>query len=177
MSDAKPHTNQSAARLRVVSQVGDIYAAQSSDGQRIKIGFSTQLGDRLKALNYEFPQSAPFTFLGSTKSKYRVEQQIHRALQPFHHIHVNAGKELYPAAPTVRLVVSRLIVSRDHLDWIELDDMLALTRWCREQAKQDQNKAVAELVYAPIFAKRREAHERWMEQLMARIAARRAAAA
>lgn len=169
------NANKSAARLRVVSEKGDLYAAQSADGTRIKIGFSTRLPDRLKALNFDFPSVGPFKFLGSTVSTYRVEQQLHRAMKPFHQIHINAGKELYPAAPAVVTVVEALI-ARPTLEPLSLDDLMAFRRWCRHQAALDENRSVARATYAERIAKMEEANRRWLAGLMARIAARRTAA-
>jgi hypothetical protein len=166
--------NKSKARLRVVSEKGHIYAAESADGTRIKIGFSTQLADRLKAINFDFPGSGPFKLLGSTVSTFRVEQQLHRAMRPFHQIHVNAGKELYPAAPAV-LTVVEAVIAQPTLDVFPIDDLLAFRRWCRHQATLDENKAIARIVYADRIAEMEDARRRWMERIIARIEARNAA--
>lgn len=165
--------NKSAARLRVVRGPGDLYAARSGDGCWIKIGFSTCLRDRLRALNYDFPGIGPFTLIGSTQSTYRVEMQLHRAMQPFHQIHIAAGKELYPASPGVLAVVKQLVAAPT-LEPIEIDTLLAFRRWCRDQAARDENRNVALAARAPLFAEREEAQQRWLEGLMRRIAARNA---
>lgn len=168
--------NKSAARLRVVNEGGDLYAAASADGLWIKLGFSTRLADRLKAINHEYIGAAPFRLIGSTASTFGVEQQLHRAMQPLHLIRIAAGKELYPASPAVMKIV-KAIIAQPTLGWIELDDLFALRRWCRLQARLDENAAVARVAHAPRIAEREEAERRWYQGLLARIARRRAARA
>lgn len=169
--------NKSAARLRVVNGRGDLYAASSADGLWIKIGFSTRLADRLKALNADYRQQAPFTLIGSVESDYYAETQLHRMMQPFHLIHIGAGKELYPACPAVRLIVERIIVARKTYDGIELDDLRPFRQWCSAQAKLEQNKAVARVAHAPRIAKLIEAEERYLARIRLRVQAREAARA
>lgn len=173
----KSRENRSRARLRVVTEKGDLYAASSADGLWIKIGFSTQLDSRLKALGLDFPGNGPFTLIGKTISTYRVETQLHRAMQPFHQIHIGAGKELYPACPAVRLIVGRLIVAREFLEPIQLDDLLHFRRWCRVQARLEKNSAVAHIAHAPRFRAMDEARLRNFERAARRVEARRLAAA
>lgn len=166
--------NKSEARLRVVNERGDLYAAASASGLWVKVGFSTRLADRLKALNYLYANDGPFRLIGSTNSTYRVEQQLHRAMKPLHTIKIGAGKELYPASPAV-LRIANAVVGRPTLEWIELDDILALNRWCRAQARLESNVAVARKAHAPRIARDEEAKARYYARLFARIAARRAA--
>jgi hypothetical protein len=167
--------NKSAARLRVVTEKGDLYAATSADGRWIKIGFSTRLKDRLRAINLEY-EGAPFTLIGSTRSTYRVEQQLHRAMKPFHLIHIGAGKELYPAAPAVRRIVDA-VLARPEMERIPLDDMLQFRRWCRAQAALEENKAPARIAHARRIAELVAAEQRFLDRIHARIAAREAARA
>lgn len=169
--------NKSEARLRVVNEDGDLYAAQSADGVWVKIGFSTRLADRLKSLSRDFPKAGPFRLLGQTISNYHAELQLHRAMHPFHQIRIASGKELYPACPAVLFIVNRVIIGRDRFDGIELDDLLPFRRWCRSQAKLEQNAAVARVAHAEQIAKNEAAHERYMAWLSRRIAARNAARA
>ena len=176
MTDARlKNANKSAARLRVVTQKGDLYAARSADGARIKIGFSTQLPDRIKGLAYEFPSFGPFELLGSAVATHRIEQQLHRAMQPLHLIRVAAGKELYPASPAVMAVV-KVIVDMPELDLMCIDELLEFRRWCRHQAALEENRCVAREVYADRIAILEAAHARWLERIQQRLAAARRAA-
>lgn len=175
MTDAPKNRNKSEARLRVVNDIGDLYAAASASGLWIKIGFSTQLADRLKALNYDFASDGPFHLIGSTKSTYRVEQQLHRAMKSLHTIRIGAGKELYPASPAVR-AIAEAVVAEPTCDPFELDDLLDLRRWCRAQSRLAPNVAVARKAHAPRIAELEEASARYYARVLARIAARRAAA-
>jgi hypothetical protein len=179
MTDAKlkslERRNKSVARLRVVNEKGDLYAAESADGRWIKIGFSTRLKDRLRAINLEY-EGAPFTLIGSTRSTYRVEQQLHRAMKPFHLIHIGAGKELYPAAPAVRRIVDE-VLAQPEMETIEIDDLLHFRRWCRAHADLEVNKAPARIAHARRIVELLEAEERYFARLRARIAAREAARA
>lgn len=175
MTDARPkNANKSAARIRVVSERGDLYAARSADGRRIKIGFSTRLSDRIKALSYDFPSCGPFTLIGSTVSTHRVEQQIHSAMKPLHGLQIAAGKELYPASPAVLSVV-KFLIAEPTLDAIEWESLREFRAWCRHHARTEQNMAVAREVYAERFAKNEAAARRLYERALRRIAARRAA--
>lgn len=171
---SKPgHNRRSEARLRVVNEAGDLYAAESADGLWIKVGFSTRLTERLKEINSSY-QCAPFKLLGSTRSTYRMEQMIHRALRPFHHLHIAAGKELYPAAPAVRFVVER-ITDHETFDDISLDDKLQFLRWCRAAANKVESKRAAVTAHRERFEKMWAVEEAYMARLRARIAAREAA--
>ena len=164
---------RSEARLRVVNETGDLYAAASSDGLWIKIGFSTRLAERLKEIDSIY-QCAPFKLLGSTRSTYRMEQMIHRALRPFHHLHIAAGKELYPAAPTVRFVAER-ITAHETFDDISLEDRLFLLRWCRSEAGRDESRRAALIAHRLRFEKLWAAQDAYYARICARVAAREAA--
>lgn len=163
---------QSEARLRVVNEEGDLYAANSADGRWIKVGFSTRLAERLKAIDLEYA-GAPFTLIGSVRSTFRVEQQLHRLLRPFHHLHIGAGKELYPAAPAVRQLVEA-VLAHQPIKRIDLDDLLALHRWCRSEATKIESKRAAVIAHRERFEKLWAAEDAYMDRLRARIAARHA---
>lgn len=164
---------RSEARLRVVNEVGDLYAAESADGLWIKIGFSTRLAERLKEIDGSY-RCAPFKLLGSTRSTYRMEQMIHRALRPFHHLHIAAGKELYPAAPAVRYVAER-ITDHETFDHVSLDDRLMFHRWCRAAAGRIESKRAAVTAHRERFEKMWAVEDAYMARLRARIAARQMA--
>jgi hypothetical protein len=164
---------RSEARLRVVNEAGDLYAAESSDGLWIKIGFSTRLAERLKEIDSIY-QCAPFKLLGSTRSTYRMEQMIHRALRPFHHLHIAAGKELYPAAPTVRFVAER-ITAHETFGGISLDERMMFHRWCRAAAGLVESKRAAVTAHRERFEKMWAVEDAYMARLRARIAARQMA--
>src|SRR5690242_14004014 len=167
--------NKSAARLRVVNEEGDLYAARSGDGIWIKIGFSTHLTDRLRAINLEY-KGAPFSLIASTRSTYQVELKLHRAMKPFHQLHIAAGKELYPACPAIRVIVEELIAKPARLT-LNLDTHLALRRWCREEARKAENQRPAYIAHWDRFEKLIEAEERRFEFLRRRIQARQQASA
>lgn len=164
---------RSAARLRVVNEPGDLYAAESADGLWIKIGFSTRLAERLKEIDGLY-EGAPFTLLGSTRSTYNMEQLIHRALRPFHHLHIAAGKELYPAAPAVRFVAER-ITAHETFDDVSLDDRLLFLRWCRAEAARGESRRAALTAHRERFEKMWAAQDAYYARIAARMAAREAA--
>lgn len=173
--DAARHSNKSKARLRVVNEPGDLYAALTADGTRVKIGFSTRLSERIKALNHDFPGDGPFKLIGSTRSTYRMEMRLQRAMQVFHRIYISAGKELYPASPAV-LAIVRQLMSEPTLENVDLDEWLEFRRWCHVQASLPENERVARVVHAKRFAERDEAARRNLERVIRRIEARKAAA-
>ena len=171
---SKPgHNRRSEARLRVVNEAGDLYAAESSDGLWIKVGFSTRLAERLKQIDAEC-SGGPFNLIGSVRSKYCVEQQIHRLLRPFHGLHIGAGKELYPAAPAVRQVVDA-VLRHEPIDWIDSDDLRELRRWCWDEAKKVENMRAAVVAHRERFEKLWAAQDRHMARVAARVAAYEAA--
>jgi|TARA_R110002126_G_scaffold134634_1_gene278787 hypothetical protein len=164
---------RSEARLRVVNEAGDLYAAASSDGLWIKVGFSTRLPERLKQIDHECT-GAPFKLIGSVRSTYRVEQQLHRMLKPFHGLHIGAGKELYPAAPAVRQVVEA-VLRHEPIESIHIDDLLALRRWCRAEVEKVENMRAAVAAHRERFEKLWAAEDRYLARIAVRIAAYEAA--
>lgn len=171
---SKPgHNRRSEARLRVVNEAGDLYAAESSDGLWIKVGFSTRLTERLKQIDAQCP-GGPFKLIGSVRSKYRVEQQIHRLLRPFHGLHIGAGKELYPAAPAVRMVVDA-VLRHPPLECIDIDDLLQMRRWCRGEVRKVENMRAAVIAHRERFEKLWAAEDRYLARIAARVAAYEAA--
>lgn len=164
---------RSEARLRVVNEEGDLYAAESADGLWIKVGFSTRLTERLKQIDADCP-GAPFKLIGSVRSKYRVEQQIHRMLRPLHGLHIGAGKELYPAAPAVRMVVDA-VLRHPPMERIDIDDLMQMRRWCRGEALKVENMRAAVTAHRERFEALWAAEDRRMARIAARIAARQAA--
>lgn len=163
----------SEARLRVVNEAGDLYAAASSDGLWIKVGFSTRLAERLKQIDRECT-GAPFGLIGNVRSTYRVEQQLHRILKPFHGLHIGAGKELYPAAPAVRQIVDA-VLRHEPIESIHIDDILELRRWCRAEVQKVENMRAAVTAHRERFEKMWAAEDRNLARITAKIAAREAA--
>ncbi len=164
---------RSEARLRVVNEAGDLYAAASADGLWIKVGFSTRLAERLKQIDRECA-GAPFTLIGSVRSTYRVEQQLHRILKPFHGLHIGAGKELYPAAPAVRQMVAA-VLRHEPITSIHIDDLLELRRWSRAEVKKAENMRAAVTAHRERFEKLWAAEDRYLARIAARVAAYEAA--
>jgi hypothetical protein len=145
---------------------GHLYAARSLDGVWIKVGFSTCLQDRLKAINHEYSIGGRLSLIGATPSVFRAEQQIHRCLRPFLQGKQTQGRELYPAVPSLESVVSIVVSGRDRPP-LDLDDYLDLARWCRSEARQPHNKLPALAAHSAIAEWRRE---QWLA-FKARVAA------
>ena len=142
-------------RNHFTDEPGHLYAARSLDGGWIKVGFSTRLEDRLKAINHEYGIGGRLSLIGATPSVFRAEQQIHRCLRPFLQRKQTQGRELYPAVPSLEAVVSLVVSGRDRPP-LDLDDYLDLARWCRAKAREPQNKAPALAAHKAISEWRRE---------------------
>lgn len=164
---------RSEARLRVVNEEGDIYAARTTDGLWIKIGFSLQVNDRIRALNWEYRSRVVFELVATTRSTFRDEQKLHRAMRPLHQVHIGAGKEFYPTMPAVLTIVEELIERLPRL-YFDLDATLALNRACREAAKEDQNRLPALQGHCEIVERNECARAANMARTLARIRAREA---
>lgn len=175
----RPESRRAAARRRVTTEPGDIYAAASADGKWIKIGFSLDVPARIRALNVEYQGDAEFTLIATTRSTYFTEQQLHRAMQPLHQVPIKAGREFYPACPAVLEIVKELIETQDSLE-LDIEWHLRVIRFCRAAAGEDHNRRPALVAHREIVEEHNAAAARSFARLEARmreIAARRAARA
>lgn len=172
----RPESPRAAARRRLVTEEGDIYAAASADGKWIKIGFSLDVADRIRAINLEYQGDAIFTLMATTRAKYRTEQQIHRFMRPLHQVHIAAGKEFYPTMPAVLEVVKELIEKRDRLE-IESEWYLQLLHWGNAASKLSRNRLPALEAHREIVEANAAAEARSFARLEARIRQREAARA
>lgn len=172
----RPESRRAAARRRVMTEPGHIYAAASADGKWIKIGFSLDVADRIRGLNLEYKGDAEFTLIATTRSTYRTEQQMHRFMQPLHQVHIAAGKEFYPVMPAVQEVVKELIELPEQLE-IDSDWYLHLLKWGRAAAKEGCNRLPALEAHREIVERNAAAEARSFARLEARIRERDAARA
>ena len=142
------HNSKSVARLGFTTEPGHLYAAYSHDRAWIKVGFSTRLPDRLKAINYDY-YGSPFTFIGATPSVYRAEQQIHRALRPFLQRKSCHGREIYPNVPSLEKVV-KSIVEGNSRPAFEIENLFDLMDWCRTAARHPTNRDPALVAFQQV---------------------------
>lgn len=167
---------RSIARQRVVSDEGNIYAAQSNDGVWMKIGFSQQVDDRIRSLNAEYSGYAVFTLVATTRGMFRTEQQMHTFMRPLHQVQIKAGKEFYPVMPAVLDVVKELIEAPDRLE-IDSEWYLHLLRWGNAAAKEDRNRLPALAAHHEIVASNAAAEARTLARHQERMREREAARA
>lgn len=175
----RPESPRAAARRRVTTEPGDIYAAASADGKWIKIGFSLDVPARIRALNLEYQGDAEFTLIATTRSTYVTEQQLHRAMQRLHQVHIKAGREFYPACPAVSEIVKELIETQDSLE-LDADWHLRVIHYCLAAAGEDRNRLPALEAHREIVERNAAAEARNIARAEARIrgiVARRAARA
>jgi len=169
----KPPSAKSLARQRLVTEEGDIYAARTTDGLWMKIGFSQNVPERIRALNAEYNGYVVFELVATTRGLFKTEQKLHRAMKPLHQVHIGAGKEFYPMMPAVLGIVSGLIEKPARLEFT-LDAYLSFLKWCRQASKEAPNKIPALHGHREII----ERHERALERIYARtreiVAAREA---
>lgn len=175
----RPESRRAAARRRVTTEPGDIYAAASADGKWVKIGFSQDVPARLRTLNLEYQGDAEFALIATTRSTYATEQQLHRAMQPLHQVRIKAGREFYPACPAVSEIVKELIETQDSLE-LDTDWYFRVVHFCRASAGEDCNRLPALEAHREIVEANAAAEARNIARVEARlreIAARRAARA
>jgi hypothetical protein len=116
-----------AENLRSLRGKGCVYAARTGNRRWIKIGFSSHITSRLNALDYSFPQYAPFIPLGACRSSWRAEQQIHRALRS---LHVEGCREIYPAIKPIEQVAEALVAG-EYLPHFDIDEFCSLKDWAK----------------------------------------------
>lgn len=134
-----------------------LYAARSADGRWVKVGFSMFLEQRLSAINHDFLHYAPFSPIGSTRSCYRAEQQLHRVLAPFRQRNKGHSIEIYPAVAALEQVVVTIVEGADRPAF-SFDEFFELKRWCRKAAALPLNRERALAQYEELqrwFAARR----------------------
>lgn len=140
------YPRMSNARQRFLTGPGHLYAAYSRYCDWIKIGFSTRLSERMDELNYAYPLFAPFSLIGATASRYRVEQQVHGFLTALRQRQTASTKELYPATPTVVGTVKKLL-AHDQSAPFSIDQMCELREWGRRMAQHPLNRTEAEICF------------------------------
>jgi hypothetical protein len=171
----KTKAGRKTGRERFLTERGDLYAAESSDGVWIKIGFTKRLAARIRQINNDYDE-VKFTLLGSTNSTYRTEQQLHACMQSLHTIQISEGKEFYPAGPAVRHIVEG-ILAKPTLDPLELEEFRVFRAWCRKQSELPENIRAARTAHAEQIAQNQAASARYYARIAARVAAREAARA
>lgn len=147
---------QSHARLKMLNEPGHLYAAYSRYCDWVKIGFSSKLGDRLEAINRQYAAFAPFSLIGSARSTWRAEQQVHRFLEPLRQRRVAATRELYPAIPTVISAIKAMLEGRERPTFTA-DQMRDLRAWGRKMAEHPLNRTPALEAFQIFAAERRTA--------------------
>ncbi len=109
----------SVARLKMLKERGQLYAARSRYCDWIKIGFTSKSAQhRLEAAASQYPEFAPFTLMGSTLSIWDAEQQLHRTLAPFRQRQKGRTIELYPAVPSLVSAIEQILLNRE---WLPLN--------------------------------------------------------
>lgn len=147
---------QSAARLRMLSQPGHLYAAYSRYCDWIKLGFTLSLDNRLKSLAHQYDEFAPFSLIGSTRSTWSAEQQLHLLLGPFRQRQTGRTKELYPAVRSIVSTVKAVLKypTWERLEWEQTREMLD---WVHMAAKAPPNRDEALQCFDRFYAERRAA--------------------
>jgi hypothetical protein len=140
------YPRMSAARQRVLTGPGHLYAAYSRYCDWVKIGFSTRFKERLDEIDHAYPLFAPFSLIGATPSVYRVEQQVHRFLEPLRQRRTASTKELYPAMPSIVGTVKKLL-AYDQSEPFSLEQMRDLREWGRRMAQHPLNRIEAEICF------------------------------
>lgn len=103
----------SAARQRMLTQPGHLYAAYSRRECWIKVGFSLNVQRRLVEINHRFKSLAPFHLIGTAAATYESERQMHRILRPYRCQAVGLSRELYLAVPSLEEIVKDAVSGRD----------------------------------------------------------------
>jgi len=145
---------QSEARLKMLSQPGHLYAAYSRYCDWIKIGFTLSLEDRRKNLGHQYAEFAPFSLIGSTRSTWSAEQQVHGFLEPLRQRRTGRTKELYPAVPSVVAIVKQIM---KHPQWgrLEWEQARTFREWTWKMAKAPVNQDEAIRCFDRFYAERR----------------------
>lgn len=139
---------QSAARIRMLTQRGWLYAGFSRYCDWVKIGFTIRRPvERLNECASRYPHFGPFSLIGTLRSTWAAEQQIHRVLSPFRHNRVAITAELYPSSPSLVGAVRKIL---DNDEWLPLpaDHAIEVRKWARGAAKHPANEEIAREAFA-----------------------------
>ena len=132
---------QSLARQKMLTGPGHLYAAYSRYCDWIKVGFTSKpVAERIEAINRQYAAFGPFTLIGSTRSLWAAEQQIHSWFRPFRQRNRGLTAELYPAAPALLKAIKQIIANRD---WpgLEYPQSSIMREWSRKAAAHPINRA------------------------------------
>lgn len=142
MSDA-----QSIARQKMLTEPGHLYAAYSRYCDWIKIGFTSKsVTERMEGINRAYPLFAPFSLIGSIRSTWDGEQQAHSILRPLRQGKKASTGELYPACPSVVLLVKNMLAKGDFRG-LETNERLDLRLWVNRVARHPLNRVEAKLAF------------------------------
>lgn len=122
---------------------GILYAAYSRYCDWVKIGFTSRsAGERLVECADRYFGFGPFSLIGSVKSTWSAEQQIHRILAPLRQRRTALTGELYPAVPSIVSFVGALLKNKDWepLPWEQSREVRA---WARRVASHPKNESEA----------------------------------
>ena len=138
---------QSEARMRMLYEPGILYAAYSRYCDWIKIGFTSRTAaDRVDELNHAYPLFAPFSLIGSTPGTHNVEQALHRILVPLRLNRIASTGELYPASPSLRAFVDKML-QHDQTVPIDGEGRREMLDWARRAAAHPLNRVEAEMCF------------------------------
>lgn len=128
------YPSMSKARLRMLREPGFLYAAHSRYCDWIKVGFTSKsAAERLDACNKQYAEFAPFSVIGSVRSTWDAEQQVHWMLSPFRQRRTGRTKELYPQSPLLLKAV-RTILANPEWDRLPFDEAREIIAWARRMA-------------------------------------------
>lgn len=144
----------SDARYKMLHEPGHIYVAHSRYCDWVKVGFSTKISDRLESINRQYADFAPFSSMGTVRSTWSAEQQLHRFAAPFRAGHTGRSKELYPSTPELLKLLRAILTYRE---WVRLpfDDYRKARDYYRWVATRPTVAVEAEIAFGRYFDERR----------------------
>lgn len=145
----------SAARIKMLYEPGILYAAYSRYCDWIKIGFTSKdAKTRREGIEAQYPTFAPFSLIGSARSTWRAEQQLHRLMTPFRQAKTASSAELYPAVPAVVEMV-KFVLEEPTWGLVDLERHRRIRAWVRERAAHPLNRVLANESFSLFFDERR----------------------
>lgn len=152
----QPRNPWSEARKRMLTQPGHLYAVYSRYCDWIKIGFTLDIEKRRKAINRQYADFAPFSLIGSVRSTWAAEQQLHRCFAPFRHRRTASTAELYPAVPSLVQNVRALLT---HREWpvMPAERATALRRYAFRVANDPLNELECRISFERFYEERASA--------------------
>lgn len=156
MDAAVRYPKMSEARRKMLTDSGWLYAARSRYCDWIKIGFTSKGAKvRLDSCNKQYAEFAPFSLIRAVSSTWRAEQQLHSVLAPFRQRNVGRTKELYPAVPSLVLLLENMLW-RPRWDYVEWPKSRDFREWAHRHAAYPDNRQMA-LEYYELFRAERGA--------------------